>query len=65
MLTTFVSGMLQPAFDNYKTVNVISQEMFNSLTPGNTPTIHNQEVPPAPVPLEMSGKFHLMLSRLE
>ena len=53
----FVFFFIQPGLDNYKTVNVILQEMFNSLTPANTPTIQHQEVPPAPVPLEMSGKL--------
>ncbi|KAF6036806.1 LARP1 [Bugula neritina] len=36
----------------YKTLNVISQEEFQSLTPSSTPQVGHQEVPPAPVSIQ-------------
>ena len=47
---------MQLDFEKFKTVNVISKETFDQITPQED-IIENQEVPPPPPQVQIPGKW--------
>ena len=47
---------LQMDFEKFKTVNMISKETFDQITPGSLEKVENQEVPPPPPPVHYTGR---------